>query len=131
MVTRHNIVLWLVIMWFAVLQTITPFIHAHLEADQSTQSHGLHIHEPGILDLPDLEHTLKNVDVPMHVVGVNLGLFKSFDMILLPLFCVWFVLCLPLLRVQRLKPSLSHHHLLPIYLRTRSRPRAPPTLNNH
>ncbi|MEK9939729.1 MAG: hypothetical protein VW548_01990, partial [Methylotenera sp.] len=85
MVTRRNIVLWLVIMWFAVLQAITPFIHAHLETDQSTQSHGLHIHEPGLLDLPDLEHTLKNVEVPMHVVVVNQGLLTSFELIALPL----------------------------------------------
>jgi len=126
MVTKRNIVLWLLIMWFAVLQAITPFIHAHLEADQSTQSHGLHIHEPGLLDLPDMEHTLKNVDVPMHVVVVNQGLLKSFDLIALPLFCVWFVLSLPLLISQRLKPFLNNHNPLPIYLRTRSRPRAPP-----
>jgi len=59
MVMKHKVVLWIVIAWFAVLQTITPFIHAHLEADESKQSYGLHIHEPGLLDLPDMEHTLK------------------------------------------------------------------------
>ncbi len=126
MMMKHKVVLWIVVIWFAALQTITPFIHAHLEADQSTQSHGLHIHEPGLLDLPDSEHTLKNVDVPMHIVGVNQGVMKSFDVVLLPLFFVWFVLCLPQLICSVLKPFLSNHHPLPIYLRAHSCPRAPP-----
>lgn len=126
MLMKHKVVLWMVIAWFAVLQTITPFIHAHLEADQATQSYGLHIHEPGLLDLPDMEHTLKNVDVPMHIVGVNQGYLKSFDLMPLPLFFVWFVLCLPLLICSRLKPFLSPVRLLPIYLRAHSCPRAPP-----
>ena len=126
MIMKHKVVLWVVVIWFAVLQTITPFIHAHLEVDQSTQSHGLHIHEPGLLDLPDNEHTLKNVDVPMHIVGVNQGVMKNLDLVLLPLFFVWFVLCLPLLVCSVLKPFLSSHHPLPIYLRALSCPRAPP-----
>jgi len=126
MVTRHKIVLYSVIMWFALLQTITPFIHAHLETDQSQQSHGLHIHEPGLIDLPDMEHTLKNVDIPMHIVVVNQALVKSFDLILMPLFYVWFALCLPLFIAQRLKPFSSSHNPLPIYLRACSKPRAPP-----
>lgn len=126
MVMKHKVVLWIVIAWFAVLQTITPFIHAHLEADESKQSYGLHIHEPGLLDLPDMEHTLKNVDVPVHVVAVNQGVIKNFDLLLLPLFLVWFVLCLPLLIASRLKPFLVNHNLPPIFLRAHSRPRAPP-----
>lgn len=126
MLMKHKTLLWIVVAWFAVLQTIAPFIHAHLEADQPQQGHGLHIHQPGLLDLPDLEHTLKNVDAPMHVVGVNQGLVKHVDIVPLPLFFVWFVLCLPLFTCWRLKPFFTSHHALPIYLRAHSCPRAPP-----
>jgi hypothetical protein len=126
MMLKHKHVLWMVVAWFAVLQTITPFIHGHLEADAFTQSYGLHIHEPGLLDLPDTEHTLKNVDVPIHIVGVNQGVIKNFDLIPSPLFFVWFVFCLPLLICICLNPLLTQQRSLSIYLRAHSCPRAPP-----
>jgi len=118
--------LWVVVMWFALLQTVTPFIHAHTEADQSHQLHGLHIHEVGLSGMPDTEHTFKNAEVPLHTVGVTQALVKSVDALPLPIFTLLFVISLSLLAMRPFNTDRMQHPQLPIYLRSCSRPRAPP-----
>ena len=113
-------------MWFALLQTVTPFIHAHMEADQPNQPHGLHMHEMGLAALPDSEHTFKSIDAPVHTVGVTQALVKNVDALPLPIFALLFVLSLTLLAIRPLKTSTFQRSELSIFLRSCSRPRAPP-----
>ncbi|OYY80036.1 MAG: hypothetical protein B7Y34_06560 [Methylophilales bacterium 16-45-9] len=126
MMTWRKTLLWMVVMWFALLETVTPFIHAHLEADQPHQPHGLHIHEMGLAEMPDTEHTLKNIEIPLHTVVVTQALVKNVDALPLPIFALLFVLSLSLLITRFFKSSDIQHSQLPIYLRSCSRPRAPP-----
>lgn len=117
---------WMIVMWFAVLQTMSPFIHAHLEPDSPVQGHGLHMHELGLMQLPDTEHTLKNVADPMHTIGVDKALVKSVDALPLPLFAVLFIISLSVIVIRPIHVNLITHSKLPLYLRSLLRPRAPP-----
>lgn len=117
---------WLIVVWFALLQAITPFIHAHLESDSPAQGYGLHMHELNLADLPDTEHTLKNVAAPVHTIGVNNALVKSIDPLPLPLFAVLFIISLSVVVIRLVSAHFITHPQLPIYLRSLSRPRAPP-----
>jgi hypothetical protein len=117
---------WIIVVWFALLQTVSPFIHAHLEPDSPSQGHGLHMHEISFMQLPDTEHTLKNVAEPMHTIGVNNALVKSVDALPLPLFAVLFIISLSVVIVRLININLITHSQLPLYLRSLSRQRAPP-----
>lgn len=118
--------LWMIVIWFAVLQTISPFIHAHVEADSSTQGHGLHMHIQNLMQVQDGEHTLKNVSAPVHTIGVNNALVKSVESLPLPLFAVLFVVGLLVVTIRLVKTNLITRPLLLLHLRSLSRPRAPP-----
>lgn len=117
---------WMIVLWFAVLQTMSPFIHAHLGPESPAQGHGLHMHELGLMQLPDTEHTLKNIAEPMHTIGVNKALVKNVDALPLPLFAVLFIISLSVITVRPFHVNLITHSRLPLYLRPLSRPRAPP-----
>lgn len=117
---------WVIVVWFAVLQTMSPFIHAHLEPDSPAQGHGLHMHELGLMQLPDAEHTLKNIADPIHTIGVNKALVKSMDALPQPLFAVLFIISLSVIVIRPVHVNLITHSRLPLYLRSLSRPRAPP-----
>lgn len=118
--------LWMIVVWFAVLQTVLPFIHAHLEPDSPAQGYGLHVHELNVMQLPDTEHTLKNIAAPLHTIGVNNALVKSVDALPLPLFAVLFIISLSVVIIRLTNVNLITHPRLPLYLRSLSRPRAPP-----
>lgn len=126
MLIWRKTLLWIVVMWFALLQTITPFIHAHMEADEPNQPHGLHMHQMGLDSLPDTQHTFKSIEPPLHTVGVTQALVKHMDALPLPIFALLFVLSLCLLAVRLFKTPVIQRPKLPIYLRSCSRPRAPP-----
>lgn len=117
---------WMIVVWFAVLQTDSPFIHAHLEPDSPSQGHGLHMHELNSIQLPDTEHTLKNIAAPVHTIGVNNVLVKSVDSLPLPFFAVLFIISLSVVTIRLINTNLITHPQLPLYLRSLSRPRAPP-----
>jgi len=117
---------WMIVVWFAMLQTVLPFIHAHLEPDSPVQGHGLHMHELNSMQLPDTQHTLKNVAAPVHTIGVNNALVKTIDALPLPLFAVLFIISLPVVIIRLFNVNLITHPRLPLYLRSLSRPRAPP-----
>lgn len=116
----------MIVVWFAVLQTVSPFIHAHLEPDSPSQGHGLHMHELNSIQLPDTEHTLKNIAAPVHTIGVNNVLVKSVDSLPLPFFAVLFIISLSVVTIRLINTNLIKHPQLPLYLRSLSRPRAPP-----
>lgn len=119
--------MWLLVIWFAVLQTVSPFIHGHMGGDTPDQGHGLHIHVQASAPVTDVVHTLKTGEL-VHIIGVDDALVKSIDVLTLPLFAVLFVLFLfaaaNSFPVSRFTPSFR----LPLYLRPQSSPRAPPLL---
>jgi len=119
--------LWMVVIWFAMLQTVLPFIHAHLEADSSAQGQGLHVHAQGMPQVSSAEHALKTISAPpVHTIGVNEAVVKNIDPLPLPLFTLLFVISLAVSTISRSGIHVIRHPLPLLYLRSLSRPRAPP-----
>lgn len=117
--------MWLLVIWFALLQAVSPFIHAHLGGDSSAQGHGLHIH--AYEQLSDTQHSLKSGDL-VHTVGVDEALVKDIDLLPSPFFTLLFALILFTLTASFPHAAFTLHFRLPLFLRTLSRPRAPPSL---
>jgi hypothetical protein len=121
--------LWVIVVWFAMLQTVLPFIHAHIEADSPAQRHGLHMHDQDLLQYSSVQPIYKSISAPpVHTVGVNEAVVKNVDAMPLPLFALLFFISLPLLVLRLANANLIKHPLPPLHLRSLSRPRAPPLL---
>jgi len=123
-IVLHKKLLWIIVVWFAMLQTVSPFIHAHLEADSPSQGYGLHLHDEGLLQMSGDEHVL--IAHPAHAVGVNAAVVEELDPLPQPLFNLLFVICLLLFTVSLAGINLVRHPFPQPYLRFLSRPRAPP-----
>lgn len=118
-------IMWMVVIWFAILQTVSPFIHGHLSGDSPAQGHGLHIHTYAQVD--GMQHTLHS-DNFVHTIGVDEALLKNIDLLPSPLFAVLFALFLFAATTQFFNSGFIRHFKFPQFLRTQSRPRAPPSL---
>lgn len=118
--------LWLLVIWFALMQTISPFVHGHVELDTPAQGHGLHMHIEGLMQLQDSVHKLKNISAHTHTVSLNKALVKNVELLPLPLFAVLFVLCFLVLISKYSYHSYVFNLRLISSLRSTSRPRAPP-----
>jgi hypothetical protein len=117
--------MWFMVIWFAFLQTISPFIHGHIGADSPSQGYGLHMH---VLEVQhDGVHVLKNAH-SVHTIGVDEALVKSADLLPAPFFIVLFVLCLFVSVTQTFNFNYIFPTRLSLYLRPQSKPRAPPNL---
>lgn len=118
--------LWTIVIWFAMLQAISPFIHAHVEADSFVQGHGLHMHIQNLMQIQDDEHILKSVSAPVHTIGINNALVKSAESLSFPLFVVLFTISLLAVTIRLVRTNLIARPFLSLHLRSLSRPRAPP-----
>lgn len=121
--TLHKKLVWAVVLWFAVMQTLSPLIHAHIEIDTPDQGHGIHMHMQEIVQKVP---TFENVTKSLHTIGVNQALIKEIKLLSLPLFSVLFVLFLLITSKQHFNVNLNILRPLLFYLRPQSRPRAPP-----
>ncbi len=118
--------LWLIVVWFALLQTVAPFIHAHLEADSPAQGHGLHMHIEAPVQFQNHGHTLKNIDSPTHTIGLDKALVKHTESLPSPLFAVLFIISLLAFVFRPFKYHSAVRSFSFLYLKSLSRPRAPP-----
>jgi hypothetical protein len=119
--------LWTMVIWFAILQTVLPFIHAHLEADSPAQGQGLHVHAQGMPQVSGAEHALNIISAPpVHTIGVNEAVVENIDLLPLPLFTLLFVISLAVITIRLAGINLTRQPFPLLYLRSLSRPRAPP-----
>jgi hypothetical protein len=123
-IALHKKLLWVIVIWFAILQTVSPFIHAHLEADSPAQGYGLHLHDEGLLQMSGNEHVL--TAHPTHAVGINVAVVEDVDPLPSPLFSLLFVISLFVFTISLAGINLIKHPFPQPYLRSISRPRAPP-----
>ncbi len=130
---RNKKLLWMIVIWFAVLQMLSPLIHAHVEVDVPSQGHGLHLHMDEMVPLLDSSEqgegsALKPVSASLHTIGIDKAHVKKVESLSAPLFIVLFVICLLVIVTQlsKLKPRFRCLLPLPFYLRPQSSPRAPP-----
>lgn len=131
--TLNKKLMWMIVLWFAVLQTVTPFIHAHLESDmtdqQYDQQYGLHVHDQAVQVQPAAQQAFDSVSAPpVHTIGVNEAVVEHLDLLPLPLFALLFVISLSLIVSRIPHYSSIRHPLQPLHLRSLSRPRAPPLI---
>jgi hypothetical protein len=124
LIAMQKKLLWIVVIWFAILQTVTPFIHAHLEADSPAQGHGLHLHDESLLQMAENGHTLSVH--PTHAVGVNAAVVEDVDPLPMPLLTLLFVISLSVIVVGRVVVSSIKSPLQQLYLHSNSSPRSPP-----
>jgi hypothetical protein len=124
LIAMQKKLLWVVVIWFAILQTVTPFIHAHLEADSPAQGYGLHLHDESLLQMAENGHTLSAH--PTHAVGVNAAVVEDIDPLPVPLFTLLFVISLSVIVIRRVVVSPIKTPLQQLYLHSNSTPRAPP-----
>jgi hypothetical protein len=123
-IALHKKLLWIIVIWFAILQTVSPFIHAHLEADSPAQGYGLHLHDEGLLQMSGDEHVLSAH--PAHAVGINAAVVEDVSPLPSPLFSLLFVISLFVFTISLAGLNLIKHPFPQPYLRSISRPRAPP-----
>jgi len=139
MLTRcQKIWIWSVIVCFALLQAISPFIHGHIATASSLQGSGLHMHAEDVEFLLNDHHkiddghstfehfSISNQAMPLYVVGVDKALVKDLDVLVLPVLAlILFVLVslgLHKNKTQFVKSYIPTHRTL----RERPSPRAPP-----
>jgi len=125
--------LWIIVIWFAVLQMLSPLIHAHMEVDAPSQGQGLHVHlddDTSLLQTSGLIKTpaFKEFSTSMHTIGVDKALVKKLELLQTPVFAVLFAIFSMLLIAQlvRIKPKFRFLLPHPFFLKCQSRPRAPP-----
>lgn len=128
LMAMHKKLLWIIVIWFAVLQTVTPFIHGHIEADSPAQGHGLHMHDPALMPIPDDQGQHLLTAHPAHTVGVNAAVVEDPQPLPLFLLVLLFVLNLPVIAMRLFGIHFSQPPFLKRSLRSISRPRAPPLL---
>ncbi|PKO47952.1 MAG: hypothetical protein CVU29_00805 [Betaproteobacteria bacterium HGW-Betaproteobacteria-22] len=117
--------LWMIVVWFALLQVASPFIHAHIKGDSPTQGHGLHMH--GLMSSTTTTPTLQAVHDEVQTIGVDKGLTKQPDLLPPPVLAVLFIalLLLPLFQIAQFR-AIKFSDLFH-FTRSASRPRAPPS----
>ncbi len=125
LIALHKRLLWVIVMWFAILQTVSPFIHAHTEADSPTQGVGLHLHDQDLLlQMSGNTHVLTTHAA--HTVGVNVAVIEDIDPLPLPLLTLLFVMSLSAITICLVRFNAIKHPFPHLYLRSLSEPRAPP-----
>ncbi len=124
----HKSLLWVLVIWFALLQTISPFVHAHYGSSSAHGGQTMHMHDPGISHPDIYYHTSTLNDATYHGYVVGLGEAIAQDSgfkLLIALMLV--VLWMPLMVKQGHPLHYSRLFKLPPRLeRTRLNPRAPP-----
>ncbi len=119
-------ILWTIVIWFAFLQMISPLIHAHFVTDNPQQAQGLHMAADDSLQAIDKTPFFKNISNDSQTIGVNKALLERFDLILLPLLAILFMLAMVLAKSLSILFATRFSFSLPIHLRPQSSPRAPP-----
>lgn len=119
-------ILWMIVIWFAVLQAISPFIHVHVGVDSSTQSDGFHMHIASVNQANDVAHTLKNLPSPTITIGLDNGVARILSQLLPVFFVALVTLLLFLAQLRFSHRDFSTFSKQPAVVRPQSRPRAPP-----
>lgn len=122
---------WIIVLCFALLQVIAPFIHTHLGDGILSEYASLHVHadEPTHFADHDNNHYIADLSHTMHTVTVANGFINDFDNSL-TIYAAIFVVYFLLVKTSSLKRFHSVSNLLHDYSlkRRRPAPRAPPQL---
>lgn len=132
---KANFLVYLMVVCFALLQVLSPFIHAHLDTEHPIQKTGFHVgdaHEEKTMGLANAESNFLSADPhAAHTILVASGITHDIDSTLLmstSLFVLFF-LCFPLALTSVLRQFFPLS-LIPLQPLKRRLPasRAPPQL---
>ncbi|MDD2834108.1 MAG: hypothetical protein PHD12_08875 [Methylotenera sp.] len=116
--------LWMIVVWFALLQVASPFIHAHIKGDSPAQGHGLHMH--GLMQTETSMPTLQAVHDEVQTIGVDKGLTRQAEALPAPVFAMLFIAAMLLLSIPMVRYYTITFSDFFRFTRSASRPRAPP-----
>lgn len=128
MVRMQSTRVWVIIFWFALLQTLSPLMHAHMESDSDQQPHGIHMHNIADTqaDQQDQFQHLSDSDSESHIITVDKGALKEYFKFIPPLFA----LIIALLFIPQLVAKYHFGELSsptpPLFYTHNASPRAPP-----
>lgn len=130
--------IWSVIVCFALLQAISPFIHGHIATASALQGSGLHMHAEDVEFLLNDHHkvddghgafehfSISNQTTPLYVVGVDKAVVKDLDGLVLPVLALILFVLAPLSLHKNRTHFVEVHRPIRRTLRERPSPRAPP-----
>ena len=118
--------IWVILFWFAVLQAMSPLIHAHLEVDTPQQGHGIHMHTDEIGQIQDKIPTLKADLGFSDTIGVDKAVVEDIKFLPYPLLVFLFVIYLLITICQLSNHTIVNNQFSPLYLKSNAAPRAPP-----
>lgn len=128
-IRRHKNLFWVILVWFALLQAILPFIHAHVSTGAMCGTSGMHIHDEGFGNFENRlagAASVKVMAADLQVIGVDKGITNNQEFQLIT--CLIFLaLIFPYFakQCQYFRPT-QLFNLSPIRRRSRLNPRAPP-----
>ncbi len=122
----HIKFIWTILFWFAILQAVAPLIHAHVEADTPQQGHGIHMHSDDITQIRDKVPTLRINLGFSDTIGVDKALVKDVKVLPMAIFIFLFLIYDLIIHSQKYNLVFSFREHPPFYLKSSSRPRAPP-----
>ena len=126
---NKNLSIWFLVIWFAILQTISPFVHAHIDNNGHPDlENGLHVHPiPLSIAKQDLSKaSINDYALDTHIVVIDKGVIQrlQWNIQTIALITVFIFFALPTAKSKlktRRQVKLKHW-----YLRTNLNPRAPP-----
>lgn len=129
LILKKSLGVWFLAIWFAILQTLSPFVHAHIDGSHSDQDNGLHIHQISLKAFSQNMHHVSANDFALdsHIVVIDKAVLQKVQLSVLTcaLVAIYIFYVIqtnsPKLRPQR------QVRLKPIYQRTSLNPRAPPS----
>jgi hypothetical protein len=130
---KVNLSVYVLAFWLVVLQVMSPFVHAHTDADMvANQVDGLHVHMVNFVTADNNvnhgQHTIVSNDdaFDTHIVEMGKGLIQKLEP-LLAIAAIFSFLIFPILLLTsvRLKPQ-QQIQPKPTYLRGYHSPRSPP-----
>jgi hypothetical protein len=117
---------WVIAFWFALLQTFSPLMHAHIESEPLQQSQGIHVHG---FDTDAHHDQYKHVTVThteAHIITVDKGALKEDFQFSPSIMAVMVVLAFSFIIISAYSRSYAVSTPLPLFYRYSTRPRAPP-----
>jgi hypothetical protein len=126
---KKNLSIWFLATWFAILQSISPFVHAHINSSNHADiNNGLHIHT---INLDAVSKVKKNVTIndyalDTHIVDLDKGVIKKLEPLvqacaIIAIF-IFFILQTSKPKIRPPQPVKAKSS----YQRTSLNPRAPP-----
>jgi len=130
---KVNLSVYILAVWLVLLQVLSPFVHAHLDANVAVdQGHGLHLHTVNFAwSDKQLHQGQHNIDInddafETHVVEIGKGLIKKFEPLLaIALIFSFFIFPFLSQTTARIRPKKQVQYKS-IYFRGCHSPRSPP-----